>query len=163
VILLQKILLKSSPPLTSKFPSLNWEAPILSGMGASFTLMKRTTLLIYGKLLPPGINVLLRMHWAVRKKKQEEFRQHIHRQNPHHMRWEYTEPVIIQYTRKSSRYMDWDNAAGSFKLLGDSLVELGILPDDNPLIITELIIKQKKVTRIEQGFEIRIYPASSLS
>ena len=114
------------------------------------------TLLINGNLLPIGINSLVRMHWAVRRKKQREFQDHIVELNPHYVQFEYTEPVRVEYTRKSCRYMDWDNAAGSFKLIGDALVDLGILPDDNPTIITEFIVRQRKVKRIEHGFEITI-------
>jgi len=122
--------------------------------------METSSLLIYGKLLPPGINTLLRMHWAVRKKKQKEFQQHIVEQCPEYIQFAYTEPVKVVYTRKSIRMMDWDNAAGSFKLLGDILVELGIIPDDNPKIIREFIPLQEKVSkRIEQGFKIFICAA----
>ena len=96
------------------------------------------------------------MHWAVRRKKQQEFQDHIVEQNPHYINYEYTDPVRVEYTRKSCRFMDWDNAAGSFKLIGDALVDLKIIPDDNPTIITEFIVRQQKVKRIEQGFEITI-------
>ena len=125
--------------------------------------METTSLLISGKLLPPGINTLLRMHWAVRKKKQQEFKLHVIEQCPNYKDFKYTEPVRVQYIRKSIRTMDWDNAAGSFKLLGDILVELKIIPDDNPQIIKEYIPLQEKVkARRDQGFEIYICSASSL-
>ena len=97
------------------------------------------------------------MHWAVRRKKQAEVMENIQELNPHYIDYVYTDPVRVEYTRKSIRYMDWDNAAGSFKLLGDSLVDLEILPDDNPLVILEFVVNQKKVAkRVEQGFEIKI-------
>lgn len=119
--------------------------------------------LITGNLLPTGINSLLRMHWAVRRKKQAEIMENIQELNPHYSSYVYTDPVRVEYTRKSIKYMDWDNAAGSFKLLGDSLVDLEILPDDNPLIIQEFVVKQNKVAkRIEQGFEIKICAPHSL-
>ena len=54
--------------------------------------------------------------------------------------------------------MDWDNAAGSFKLIGDALVECGILEDDNPKVIKVFKVKQEKVPhRNEQGFTVKIY------
>ena len=125
--------------------------------------MQSTSLLISGKLLPPGINTLLRMHWAVRKKKQKEFQAHVVEQCPEYTQFVYTQPVKIVYTRKSIRTMDWDNAAGSFKLLGDILVDLGIIPDDNPKIIKEFVPLQEKVSkRIEQGFEINICSSSAV-
>ena len=121
------------------------------------------TLLITGILLPPGINTLLRMHWAVRKKKQKEFQEHIVNLNPHYVNFIYTEPVEVVYVRKSIRYMDWDNAAGSFKLLGDILVDLEIIPDDNPSIIKKYVPLQEKVSkRIEQGFTINIHTAPAV-
>ena len=125
--------------------------------------METTSLLISGKLLPPGINTLLRMHWAVRKKKQKEFQAHVVEHCSWYSNFEYTEPVRIIYTRKSIRTMDWDNAAGSFKLLGDIIVDHGILPDDNPSIIQEFLPRQEKVKkRIEQGFTIYICAASAV-
>jgi|TARA_R110002012_G_scaffold317619_1_gene534436 hypothetical protein len=121
------------------------------------------SLLITGILLPPGINTLLRMHWAVRKKKQKEFQEHIVSRNPHYVDFIYNEPVEVVYVRKSIRYMDWDNAAGSFKLLGDILVALEIIPDDNPSIIERYVPLQEKVSkRIEQGFTINIHSASAV-
>lgn len=118
---------------------------------------------INGTLLPIGINRLLRLHWAVRKKEQQKFIADITDNNPHVLDYVYTEPVCVEYTRKSIKYMDWDNAAGSFKLLGDGLVQLGVLPDDNPEIIPEFIVKQEKVKhRNEQGYTINIRPASPL-
>ena len=123
--------------------------------------MDTYTLLISGKLLPPGINTLIRMHWAVRKKKQKEFQAHVVEECSWYTYFKYTEPVKVVYTRKSIRTMDWDNAAGSFKLLGDIIVDLGILPDDNPSIIHEFLPRQEKVKkRIEQGFTIYICSAS---
>ena len=123
--------------------------------------MDTNTLLISGKLLPPGINTLIRMHWAVRKQKQKEFQAHVVEECSWYTDFKYTEPVKVVYTRKSIRTMDWDNAAGSFKLLGDIIVDLGILPDDNPSIIHEFLPRQEKVKkRIEQGFTIYICSAS---
>ena len=72
-------------------------------------------------------------------------------------------PVHILYTRRSVRLMDWDNAAGSFKLIGDALVKCGILEDDNPKVITEFRVEQQKVSRrIEQGFQVQIHQAPTL-
>lgn len=60
--------------------------------------------------------------------------------------------------------MDWDNAAGSFKLIGDALVQCGILLDDNPTVIKEFIVKQERVRkRNEQGFTVKIFKAHTMS
>ena len=60
--------------------------------------------------------------------------------------------------------MDWDNAAGSFKLVGDALVQCGILEDDNPKVIKEFAVEQERVKkRIHQGFTVKIYPTHPVS
>tara|TARA_R110002074_G_scaffold312708_1_gene483449 strand:- start:576 stop:881 length:306 start_codon:yes stop_codon:yes gene_type:complete len=101
------------------------------------------------------------MHWAVRKKEQTALIEIIKDQVEGIA---FDTPVHVEYTRKSIRYMDWDNAAGSFKLLGDALVTLGVIPDDNPSVITKFQVNQEKVSkRIEQGFQCKIYPSSSVS
>ena len=108
----------------------------------------------------PGINRLLRMHWAVRKKLQAELVEHI---KSTHDCQPIEGPVIVDYTRRSVRLMDWDNACGSFKLLGDALVQCGILADDNPQIIEEFNPGQEKVSkRVEQGFRLVIRRARTL-
>ena len=108
----------------------------------------------------PGINRLLRMHWAVRKKLQAQLVEHI--QN-NHACTPIEGPVIVDYLRRSVRLMDWDNACGSFKLLGDALVQCGILKDDNPSIIEEFNPDQEKVSkRADQGFRLVIRRAHSL-
>ena len=102
----------------------------------------------------PGINRLLRMHWAVRKKLQAALVQHI---QDNYDCQPIEGPVIVEYTRRSIRLMDWDNACGSFKLLGDALVQCGILEDDNPSVIAEFNPDQEKVSkRVDQGFRLVI-------
>ena len=116
---------------------------------------------ITSNYLPIGINRLLRMHWAVRKKEQAKLIELIREQVEGTA---FDTPVHVTYTRKSIRYMDWDNAAGSFKLLGDALVDLGVIPDDNPKVITQFDVRQEKVSRrVEQGFECQICPSSAVS
>ena len=121
-------------------------------------------ILIQGTILPTGINTLIRMHWAKRKKKQQEIIEDITQNNPKALTTPFGCPVDILYTRKSTRYMDWDNAAGSFKLIGDALVTLGIILDDNPNVVINFQVKQQKVKkRDEQGYEVLICKASSVS
>lgn len=108
-------------------------------------------------ILVPGINRLLRMHWAVRKKMQSALVATIEEQYDCEL---IEGPVIVEYTRRSIRLMDWDNAAGSFKLVGDALVQCGILSDDNPKVITEFRVEQERVRkRTDQGFRVTIRKA----
>lgn len=65
-------------------------------------------------------------------------------------------PVIITYTRCSSRLMDWDNMCASFKVIGDALVRAGVIPDDDPSIVQYFIPRQAKVKREEQKVIIEI-------
>jgi len=115
--------------------------------GSSMLIINSTT-------QPPGINKLLRMHWAVRKKLQNNLVAEIKAAYPCDL---IEGPVNVVYTRRSVRLMDWDNAAGSFKLVGDALVKCGILEDDNPKVIKEFKVEQVRVKkRHEQGFEVKI-------
>jgi hypothetical protein len=111
-------------------------------------------------ILVPGINRLLRMHWAVRKKLQISLVAVIKEQYDCSL---IEAPVIVEYTRRSVRLMDWDNAAGSFKLIGDALVQCGILSDDNPKVITEFRVDQERVRkRADQGFRVVIRKAPAV-
>ena len=117
-------------------------------------------LIIHSDTQPPGINRLLRMHWAVRKKHQNNLVSELEANYPTDL---IEGPVCVEYTRRSVRLMDWDNAAGSFKLVGDALVQLGILEDDNPQIIKEFKVDQERVKhRVEQGFTVIIRQTSTV-
>ena len=117
--------------------------------------------IIHSRTQPPGINRLLRMHWAVRKQLQNNLVAEIQSAYPCDL---IEGPVCVAYTRRSVRLMDWDNAAGSFKLIGDALVKCGILEDDNPKIIKEFIVEQERVRkRNEQGFTVKIYKTPTMS
>lgn len=80
----------------------------------------------------------MRMHFRVRKRCASEVRALMlahGRPFP-----EFEAPVRVEFERVVARrqhLMDWDNAAASFKLIGDELVALGILPDDSPEWIHE--------------------------
>ena len=118
-------------------------------------------LVINSKTQPPGINKLLRMHWAVRKKLQNNLVAELQSAYSCDL---IEGPVSVEYTRRSVRLMDWDNAAGSFKLIGDALVKCGILEDDNPKIIKEFKVEQERVRkRDEQGFTVKICRTSTMS
>lgn len=100
--------------------------------------------------LPYSLNQMLRSHWATRRKIQEfyamQFRA-LQRQAP--------EPCEITVTWRVTQLMDWDNCAARFKLIGDAMVDAGVLSDDNPQVIRAFHVKQIKVNhRYEQGFTI---------
>tara|TARA_R100001594_G_scaffold143374_1_gene191256 strand:- start:149 stop:451 length:303 start_codon:yes stop_codon:yes gene_type:complete len=100
------------------------------------------------------------MHWAVRKKLQNNLADELSAEYPTDL---IDGPVEVHYTRKSIRLMDWDNAAGSFKLVGDALVNIGILEDDNPKVIKEFYVKQERVPkRCQQGFTVLIRQTSAV-
>ena len=52
--------------------------------------------------------------------------------------------------------MDWDNFAASFKHLGDSLVNAGVIVDDKPAIIVKFTPIQIKSKIKDQRVEIII-------
>lgn len=115
---------------------------------------------IISNIQPPGINKLLRMHYRVRKKLQAEIAEDIAANYPLDL---IEGPVTVDYLRKSVRLMDWDNAAGSFKLIGDALVQLGILEDDNPTVIKEFRVEQERVSRLKgQGYRVYICQTSAM-
>ena len=70
-----------------------------------------------------GDNGLIRMHWAKRKELSDYVEFDIQRQ----AKGKFVSPVWVAYYRYySGRAMDWDNAAASFKLVGDAIVsEIG--------------------------------------
>jgi Holliday junction resolvase RusA-like endonuclease len=106
--------------------------------------------------LPPSLNGkdgLIRMHWAKKSQLSKTWVWLIHAENmnPHLGR------VQVEFTRVSTRKMDYDNIRASFKLVGDALVRCGIIQDDSPDFITELKVKWKKAKTLkEQGIMIKI-------
>jgi len=52
--------------------------------------------------------------------------------------------------------MDWDNFSASFKHIGDALVDLGVIQDDKPSIVTQFLPQQIKSKRIDQKVVIII-------
>lgn len=98
--------------------------------------------------LAPGLNGkagLIRAHWATRRREAEVVTKLLR------AAWDGTVlpgPVEVDYTRFYSRLpMDWDNAGASFKLIGDALVELGVIPDDGPEVIRAFRPHQIKVPK----------------
>jgi hypothetical protein len=52
--------------------------------------------------------------------------------------------------------MDWDNFSASFKHIGDALVDLGVIVDDKPSIVTQFLPQQIKSKRVDQRVEVII-------
>lgn len=63
-----------------------------------------------------------------------------------------TGPLIVRFTRYCHRHMDWDNAASSFKHVGDSLVAAGIIADDSPKVIAVFEPRQVLVPKKEKTY-----------
>ncbi len=108
-----------------------------------------------GSIQPPGLNKMLRMHWAKRKKLYEAIKLELALNYP--VLPQFDCPVEIVYTRYYARQaMDWDNAGSSFKLLGDALVELGVIEDDNPRVVVRFEPRQVKTPVAQQGYSVDI-------
>lgn len=111
---------------------------------------------------PPGLNGsrgLIRMHFRAKRKAATETEMRL--RSCGHPLPSIEEPVRVEFERRVARrqhLMDWDNAAASFKLVGDALVHLEVLPDDSPRWIAEFHPSQR-VVRSESlaGTRVAIY------
>ena len=105
------------------------------------------TFLVFRNLtMFPSLNILLREHWAERKKRVDALQWLIREQtiNMH------SGPVRITFTRYAHQLQDWDNHCASFKLIGDALVKQGIIVDDKPTIVKEFLPKQEIVKKAHE-------------
>ena len=111
--------------------------------------------------LPPGLNGpqgLMRMHWSQKRKAGEAAYLLVRAALPS------TPPpkpplrltYVLRYARQPR---DLDNLAASLKLPLDALVKARALPDDNPGVVAELVLRQEKVPTVkEQGITITLEP-----
>ena len=100
-----------------------------------------------------SLNKMMRTHWAVRKKRQEELMAAVDYSAPRPLpKFKgKTRLTIIRQWGKRGRAFDPDNLVASCKMLIDCLKEpkgrskygLGIIPDDSPAHL-ELLVKQEK-------------------
>lgn len=100
-----------------------------------------------------SLNKMMRTHWAVRKKRQEELMAAVDYSAPRPLPkfTGKTRLTIIRQWGKRGRAFDPDNLVASCKMLIDCLKEpkgrskygLGIIPDDDPEHL-ELLVKQEK-------------------
>lgn len=103
--------------------------------------MMSKTVVLRLDILPAGLNGsdgLIRQNYHSAKKVKEKYRLLVRSLKIEPIRGK----VRIEYIRYSNRMMDWDNAAASFKHIGDALVLEGILDDDSPRVIAEFIPRQ---------------------
>lgn len=104
----------------------------------------------------PGLNGkdgLIREHWTDRKTRLKNLSLILWEQH----KGRHDGPVQVIFTRYTCQLMDWDNHCASFKLLGDALVDIGVIEDDKPDIIKIFDPRQEKVdTRKEERIEIKI-------
>lgn len=109
----------------------------------------------------PSLNTLLNWHWATRKKEKEIWIKEIQYAMSQQPAFIPRKPLIkrckIAFTRYSVRQLDRDNLAGSFKVIGDALKRAGVIEDDSPEHVIELVANQGKVRRFkDQRTEIII-------
>jgi len=112
-----------------------------------------TTIIIEG-LIPGlnGANGLMRQHFHNAMVQKKKYQAIIKRQTKN----KHLGQVSIDYIGYKSVLMDWDNFCASFKHIGDSLVECGVIVDDNPKIVRPFRVQQIKCKRIDQRVEIVI-------
>lgn len=59
-------------------------------------------------------------------------------------------PLRVEYIRFCHQLMDWDNVGASFKNIGDALTNAGIIIDDNPKVVRDLVNVQKQIPKKEK-------------
>lgn len=103
-----------------------------------------------------GSKGLMRGHWSGIKKQKELYctiiAEHLRKKEVR----EHVGPVVINYIGHKSALMDWDNFCASFKHIGDSLVKMKIIKEDNPKVVIKFIPEQIKCKRQEQKVSVII-------
>lgn len=54
---------------------------------------------------------------------------------------------IVYVRRTCPHLMDWDNLGASFKMIGDSLVKLGVIEDDSPEYVRSVQFLQRRTSK----------------
>lgn len=99
--------------------------------------------------VPPGMNTLLRMHWAMyQRTKQDWYYLIMAALGRQHRNISYKK-ARVEMTMYRLGNMDRDNTESCFKLVGDSIKLLGIVPDDRPEYI-ETSVKAARVGKREE-------------
>ena len=101
--------------------------------------------------LAPSLNKIINLSknyrvWATYKKTAEDrIKMEISRQTTE----KFDKPVAVTFQRYCVRPLDWDNMGSSFKFIGDSIVELGIIKDDDIKHIVKYFPEQYKVAHYD--------------
>jgi len=117
------------------------------------------TLRFFLPLKPPGLNGpkgLMRMHYRERVRLTEVFDLAVLAALP--SRNLIPGPVRVTYTVHYARQpRDPDNLAASLKFPLDAVVKAGVLEDDGPHVVAELVTRQIKVPRVkDEGCTLEI-------
>jgi Holliday junction resolvase RusA-like endonuclease len=113
-------------------------------------VVMKITLEIPSKYIVTG-NTFIRMHWARRRKLQEEIDNIVY----YKIRSNFKSPipvwekVAVKYTLISRRQADFDNYYGFIKPINDAIVKSGLVPDDSPqhldLLKSAFAVGERKV------------------
>lgn len=102
--------------------------------------------------LAPSLNKIINLSknyrvWATYKKAAENrIKTEIRKQTTE----KFDKPVAVTFQRYCVRPLDWDNMGSSFKFIGDGLVELGIIQDDDIKHIVKYFPEQYKVAHYDE-------------
>lgn len=115
----------------------------------------------YERELPPTLNSLLRLHWAKRKRLNDLW----HRIVDHHVGSSKPRRPLtrarVTMIRRGLKELDYDNLAGSFKCVLDSLKYCGVLKDDTMTCIGQTKYIFEKVKRKDVGIHVLIEGGSN--
>lgn len=117
-------------------------------------------------LKPKSPNRLKGHHWGTYHKHRQEVRDRLWFENEELRRlargvtryWPVEPPLRVTYELRYARTpRDLDNVAASVKPVLDALKHLGVIEDDKPAIVAELVTKQTKVAHVkDEGFTIEL-------
>lgn len=114
----------------------------------------------------PTLNVWQRMHFRAKRRLMERYRMLILETLGRHRPRQPIERCVVRIERYSPKLPDWDNLYGGLKPVGDVLVVqsernplgLGLILDDSPKVIIELIAKPMPCKQREQKTVVSIFP-----
>jgi hypothetical protein len=115
--------------------------------------------------VPPSLNKVLRMHWAVKRRLKMNWGNHFYGLPPSAFKFLAAKAYCRSKMRMvvtiyNSRQYDRDNAFGACKIIADAAREAGMIYDDRPEFF-ELNVEQVKSTRKDKRTVIEIGPAEA--
>lgn len=110
------------------------------------------------KGLPKVINAIGRKHWIFKHNETKLWKSLVHLKC-RELGIDYLnlENAKLEFTRFSSRQLDFDSLVNSFKHVQDGLVEAGVLIDDSPNVIGQPSFKWEKCKQKEGKIGISIW------